>query len=192
MKSFNAQNASHSGLEAAKKTYFTYVKFATACKVRLERFVKENPSKTSMVYAVPLVLPGAALFDPKQAINHVIHVLKKDGFGAEYIGENLIFIHWSIKALPQYQVHDYVASSIIKSRHPLKAVSDAGALQGPGVSHNVNTQRVSHTKHIDSEIKRRMTYYMDDESSKNMRKIYSNSTTHDQVLNKMARFHSIL
>lgn len=192
MSNFNAEVASHSGLDSIKKQYYMYMKFAGACKSRLRRFCQENPTKTSMVYAVPLVLPGAALFDPKQAINHVIHCLIKDGFQAHYLGENLIFIHWKIKELPQFQVHDYVASSLVKSKNPLKIISSTGALQGPGNSVNVNSQRIAYNSHMNAEIKRRMNSYVDDDINKTMRQVYHNSTTHDQAMNRMARFHSVL
>ena len=192
MSEFTAEVASHSGLDSAKKQYYTYMKFAGACKARLKRFCKENPTKTSMVYAVPLVLPGAALFDPRMAINHVIHCLIRDGFKADYLGENLIFIHWDIKDLPQFQVHDYVASSLVKSKNPLKIISATGALQGPGNAYRESSQRIAHSRHMDSEVKRRMDMYKDSDINKTMRRVYNNSTTHDQVMNRVARFHSIL
>lgn len=192
MKSFNANAASHSGLESARKQYYTYLKFAVACKTRLRRFCQEHPSKTSMIYAVPLVLPGAALFDPKQAINHVIHVLKIDGFGAEYIGDNLIFIYWEIQDLPKYKVHDYVASSMMKSKVPMKMIAPNGNIRGPGDAYQVNRDRINHTNHMDKEISKRMSLYADDDSQKLIRRVYNNSTTHQKVLNKVARFHSVL
>ena len=107
------------------------------------------------------MLPGAALFDPKMAINHVIHCLIRDGFRADYLGENLIFIHWDIKDLPQFQVHDYVASSLVKSKNPLKIISTTGALQGPGDAYRESSQRIAHSRHMDSEVKRRMGMYKD-------------------------------
>ena len=36
MESFNAKVASRSGLDAARKSYYSYMQFATACKVRLK------------------------------------------------------------------------------------------------------------------------------------------------------------
>ena len=134
---FTAKEAVSASTSSLQKTYFTYSRFANACRVRLKRFVHEHPEQKFLVYAVPLVLMGGALHEPKVALNHVIHELKRDGFDASYLGENLIFISWMAPVsrtatVDAYVVPDYVSGSV---RPAVSATTAAAALTvptGPG------------------------------------------------------------
>lgn len=181
---FNANQASRAGEAAAQRRYYNYSQFASACKSRLKRFVKENPTQTHMIYAVPLVVPGAALFDPKTAINHVIHKLKEDNFNAQYVGENLVYISWKIKKNKSYEVKDYVGCAV--SGNKVQAVE---IKKGPGTPINPVAPQFAHSSHMNKEVERRMKEYSDDSTDQRIRAMYNGSYTHEDALKGVARAH---
>lgn len=183
---FTARDAATAGRQAGEKSYFMYSRFANACRVRLKRFVTDHPTQKFMIYAVPLVLVGGALHDARDAINHVMHELQRDGFFARYLGENLIYISWS-PATATKHVNDYVYEATIgqaKSEpHTIPALS------GPGRPQPVPTNTV-YKDFVENEIRRRQQEYTDEYSS--TRQLYSGSLTHEDAMRKLMRSHTTL
>lgn len=193
---FNANMAKTMGVEAARKNYYMYMKFATACRIRLKRFITENPLNTYMIYAVPLVIPGGALFDAKSAINHVIHALVKDGFRASYLGDNLIFITWEKVRKTKYDISDYVSGASrggqTGSQHRSYHSTEPMIKNGPGPSYRVGEQHRRSSQAMEKEVRARMGQYTEDSTQNSIRRMYSGALTHDQAMSRVARTHATL
>lgn len=183
---FTARDAATVARQANEKSYFAYTRFANACRVRLKRFVTDHPAQKFMIYAVPLVLVGGALHDAREAINHVIHELHRDGFGAQYLGENLIYISWSSTPSTK-SVNDYVSQATVGQRPP-----DAHAnavLTGPGLPQPVQTN-AAYKDFVENEVRRRQQEYTDDDAS--TRRLYTGSFTHEDAMRKLMYSHTKL
>lgn len=107
---FNATMAAGVADEAARSTFYQFMKLADAARARIRRTVHEDPTTTWLIYTIPKILPGGAL--PRggmpSAVNHVIYALREDGYVAEYLGDTHIFVSWNHKARRAYRVPNVV------------------------------------------------------------------------------------
>jgi hypothetical protein len=182
---FTAKDAAAAARQASERSTFAYSRFSNACRVRLKRFVTDHPNQKFMIYAVPLVLAGGALHDAREAINHVIHDLQRDGFHAQYLGENLIYISWSTPVSNQ-KVNDYVSLATIGQN---KSETSANPVTGPGLPAPVQTN-AAYKDFINHEIQRRQQEYTDEDASS--RRLYTGSFTHEDAMRKLMHSHTKL
>lgn len=107
---FRASDAARVADDAARSTFYQFMKLADAARARIRRTVHEDPTTTWLVYTIPKILPGGAL--PRggmpSAVNHVIHALREDGYIAEYLGDAHIFVSWVHAARSAYRVPQVV------------------------------------------------------------------------------------
>ena len=192
---FTARDAASASASSLQKTYFTYSRFANACRVRLKRFVSEHPEQKFLVYAVPLVLMGGALHEPKIALNHVIHELKRDGFDASYLGENLIFISWMAPVTPTamdaYIVPDYVSGSV-RPGVATVAPSRFSVPSGPGRPAPPSSKH-AYRNFLEQQITEREDEYRASDVGAETRELYAGAYSHqDAMRNVVGRTYSTL
>ena len=148
------------------------------------------------MYAVPLVIPGGALFDAKSAINHIIHALIKDGFRASYLGDNYIFITWEKAKKSKYEITDYVSGSTkgnaVHTQPTQPNSREPPIINGPGPSYRVNEDSSRAKQAMEREMRNRMGHYNDDSTQKTIRRMYNGALTHDQAMSRVARTHATL
>lgn len=190
---FSAHDATRAHGDHVVREYYGYSRFAAACKARLKRFSIEHPTQTFLIYSVPMVIVGAALRDARAVINHIIHDLKKDGFDAQYLGSNLIFIQWKrAEEQKEFAVKDYV-------EHALRGSSVSGAVvntptivpptraaisqRGPGQAIIVSDSE-RNKKRLDEEIATRMKNYEKDARHPNAmrRKMFDRHMSHEDAM----------
>ena len=193
---FTANDATKANGMFFVREHQSHNKHLNACKLRLKRFISEHPEQTFLVYQVPLVVVGSALREAKAVLNHMIHSLKNDGFSAEYLGSNLLFISWKPAVNnPNNEVKDYVRHAQMgfpaerrnKHRHHRTVVpltqENLERQRGPGPPMPVSD--VERTKaRLDREIQKRMQVYnqQDTEQDALRRSIFANATSHDEAL----------
>ena len=139
-----------------------------------------------MIYAVPLVISGGALYSARDAINHVIHALKSDGFNVAYLGENLIYISWEVQEPKKYKVRDYVAAATSGNPSSQTAVSK---VHGPGNPRLVTAGPQQYQKYLNSQIAARSKEYEDASAAGSIRLSFNNHTTHESALRGATRSH---
>jgi hypothetical protein len=191
---FSAADAARRNGEHAEREYHAYRRFTTACKARLQRFITEHPEQTFLVYAVPMVIVGASLKDAKGAINHIIHDLKKEGFDAYYLGENLIFIQWKPAPRGQYEVKDYVEGALAPRRSRQVVPPTQQSLQAHGqLSHRsqrgpgapiIASDSERYKLRLERELHDRMQSYERDSRhpSAQRRKVFDGVMTHEDAM----------
>lgn len=190
---FTAHDATRANGMFYVREHQSHNKHLNACKLRLKRFISEHPEQTFLVYQVPLVVVGSALREAKAVLNHMIHSLKNDGFSAEYLGSNLLFISWKPAANnPKNEVKDYVRHAQMgfpaerrnKHRHRVVPLTQENLeRQGPGPPMPVSD--VERTKaRLDREIQKRMQVYTQQNTEQDAlrRSIFENATSHDEAL----------
>ena len=179
---FTAKDAAAAASTLVERNYHTYGRFANACRVRLRRFVQENPQQQFMLYKVPLVLMGGALHEPVAALNHIIHQLKRDGFDASSVGENLIFISWyhMADANSRFAVPDYVSTSV----KPTATPPTVGALSvptGPGRPQPPQS-KYKYKNYINQQISDRQREYEEADVGSDTRALYTGAFSHQDAM----------
>lgn len=174
-------------------------KHLNACKLRLKRFITEHPEQTFLVYQVPMVVVGSALREAKSVLNHMIHSLRGDGFAAEYLGSNLIFISWKAAvANPEHEVQDYVRHAQLgfPSERRARRRNDAPVVvpltqenlqrSGPGAPVAVSDTERTRAR-MDREIRKRLQAYdaQSSTSAARRRAVYDRTTSHQDALRKV-------
>lgn len=190
---FSAHDATRAHGDHVVREYHGYSRFATACKARLKRFSLEHPTQTFLIYSVPMVIVGAALRDARAVINHIIHDLKKDGFEAQYVGSNLIFIQWK-KAEEQedFVVKDYVedalrgssaSGAVVNTPMIVPPTRAAIAHRGPGQPIGVSDNERNKMR-LDQEITARMKNYEKDSRHPNAmrRRMFDKHMSHEDAM----------
>lgn len=196
---FTASDAMRMNEDRIRREFHGYARFAIACKARLRRFITEHPSQTYLVYAVPAVVVGSALRDARGVINHIIHVLHADGFRANYLGSNLIFISWDAAPIPpQLKVSDHVSAALNIGPSPAAPTRSSSRVRfdahhdnampgvpvdGPGppmILSDTDTYR----RRLDAAISNRMSEYERDSRHPNARRRreFNNAFTHTDAL----------
>jgi hypothetical protein len=171
-------------------------KHLNACKLRLRRFIKEHPEQTFLVYQVPMVVVGSALREAKSVLNHMIHSLRNDGFSAEYIGSNLIFISWKAAVEKgRDEVKDYVRHAQMgfpsekrsrkenKERTIVPLTEENLQRRGPGSPIVVSDTERTRAR-MDREIQKRLQVYDTHNSTieTQRRSVYDKATSHQDAL----------
>jgi hypothetical protein len=201
----SASDATQANGKYHLREHQSHNKHLNACKLRLKRFVGEHPEQTFLVYQVPMVVVGSALREAKGILNHIIHSLRTDGFSAEYLGSNLLFISWS--AAPRnslYEVQDYVQhaqmgfpSAERRSRrknvsHVVPLTAENIERRGPGPPMVITD--VERTKaRLDREIQKRIQVYDSSDSQLNAvrRKQFDNFTSHEDALQSVVNRNTL-
>ena len=193
---FTASDATKANGMYYQREHQSHNKHLNACKVRLKRFIMEHPEQTFLVYQVPMVVVGAALREAKSVLNHMIHALRNDGFTAEYLGSNLIFISWKpATSNPNNEVKDYVRHAQMgfpverrsRKQHqaPMVLPLTQENLQRTGPGPPVNVSDTERTKvRMEREIQKRLQVY-DTQNSKidaQKRADYNRMTSHEDAL----------
>lgn len=194
---FSAHDATRAHGDHVVREYHGYSKFASACKARLRRFSLEHPTQTFLIYSVPMVIAGAALRDARAVINHIIHTLKRDGFDAQYLGSNLIFIQWKrAEDQEKYVVNDYVEDALRGGSAPggvgstamgpvvVPPTRAAIARRGPGQPTIIMSDGERHKARMDQDIAARMQNYERDVRHPNAvrRKMFDNHMSHEDAM----------
>jgi hypothetical protein len=191
---FTANDATKANGMFFVREHQSHNKHLNACRLRLKRFISQHPEQTFLVYQVPLVVVGSALREAKSVLNHMIHSLRNDGFSAEYLGSNLLFISWKAAANnPKNEVKDYVRHAQMgfpterRNKHRQRTIvpltQENLERRGPGPPLFVSD--VERTKaRLDREIQKRMQVYNEQNTEQDAlrRSIFTNATTHDEAL----------
>ena len=190
---FSAQDATRAHGNHIIREYHGYSRFAAACKARLKRFSIEHPTQTFLIYSVPMVIVGAALRDARLVINHIIHELKKDGFQAQYLGSNLIFIQWKrAEEQKDFVVNDYVedalrgsssSGAVVNTLTIVPPTRAAIARRGPGQPITVSDNERNKLR-LDQEVAARMKNYEKDARHPNAmrRKMFDKHMSHEDAM----------
>lgn len=196
---FTASDATRANGAYYQREYYTNSKHVNACKLRLKRFITDHPEQTFLIYQVPMVVIGSALRDAKTVLNHIIHSLRNDGFCAEYLGSNLLFISWNAAASNDRQkVKDYVEQAQLgfdprrRIRRPaaptvVPLTKENLVRNGPGPPLPVSdNDRIK--ARMNREIQQRLQIYANDNSSSNLqrRAIYDRVTSHEDAMRNVA------
>ena len=194
--SFSASDATRANGMYHNREHQSHNKHLNGCKMRLKRFIQEHPEQTFLIYQVPMVVVGSALREARSVLNHMIHSLKNDGFSAEYLGSNLLFISWKAAvANPKHAVKDYVSHAQMgfpserrsrkRQQEPMVVSLTQENLQrtGPGPPANVSdTERTKARR--DREIQKRLQVYETQNSAVDAqrRDAYDRTTSHQDAL----------
>lgn len=188
---FTASDATRANAEHYQKEQQAHNKHLNACKLRLRRFIREQPQQTFLVYQVPIIVIGSALREAKSVINHMIHSLRKDGFSAEYLGSNLLFISWKA-ARRENVVNDYVKHAELgfpgerrrTATHVIAPLTRENIQRrGPGPAIIMNdTERTK--ARLDREILKRMQRYEENNSHPyaQRRRHFDNMMSHEDAM----------
>ena len=190
MPRLTAADATRANALFFEREHNSHNRHVRACKGRLQRFIRDHPEQTFLVYQVPMVVVGSALREAKSVINHMIHALRADGFDAAYLGSNLIFISWRpATPNPRHAVKDYVRHAQMgfpatRSRtRVVPLTSENLAKRGPGPP--VAVSDVERTKmRMDREISKRLQQYEKDNHnpSAERRRHFDHITSHEDAL----------
>ena len=193
---FNASDATRANGMHYTREHQSHNKHLNACKLRLKRFLKEHPEQTFLIYQVPMVVVGSALREAKSVLNHMIHSLRNDGFSAEYLGSNLIFISWKAAVTnSKHEVKDYVRHAQMgfpSERRPRKRHEDPTIVAltqenlrrtGPGSPIDVSDTERTKTR-MDREIQKRLQVYETQNSAVDAQRriAYDKATSHQDAL----------
>lgn len=193
---FNASDATRANGMYYTREHQSHNKHLNACKLRLQRFIREHPEQTFLVYQVPMVVVGSALREAKSVLNHMIHSLRNDGFSAEYLGSNLLFISWKPATTnPEHEVKDYVKHAQMgfpsekrsrKHREPPTIVpltQENLRRSGPGPPINISDTERTKTR-MDREIQKRLQVYDTQNSTVDAQRrvAYDRATSHQDAL----------
>jgi len=192
---FNAADATRANGMYYTREHQAHNKHLNACKLRLQRFIKEHPEQTFLVYQVPMVVVGSALREAKSVLNHMIHSLRNDGFSADYLGSNLIFISWKPATINErHEVKDYVTHAQMgfpsekrsrKQQPPTVVPLTQENLRRTGPGPPVHVSDTERTKaRMDREIQKRLQVYDTQNSAVDAqrRAAYDKATSHQDAL----------
>ena len=193
---FNASDATRANGMYYTREHQSHNKHLNACKLRLQRFIRDHPEQTFLIYQVPMVVVGSALREAKAVLNHMIHSLRNDGFSVEYLGSNLIFISWKPAAMNKNnEVKDYVRHAQMgfpSEKRPRKQREEPTVVSltqenlrktGPGPPMHVSdTERTK--ARMDREIQKRLQIYdaQDSAVDAQRRASYEKATSHQDAL----------
>ena len=172
-RELTATNGMHLEREAKK-----FEKHYDACVTRLKRFAKDHPERTSLLYAVPIVLVGSALRDAKATLNYVVNRLLEAGLDASYVGENLVFIKWEAAVPKGSLTRDHVSVVPRQQVAPSRPVDQS---QPPPPM--LTSDRLTNVERLDDAIANRLSAYdTNEESNDEKRARFNGFYRHEDAL----------